>query len=115
MGEMNEYGTITGHARLSRYTGGNEDDLCASESLFQSIGVGLVAGDNALGVDVANISGDTYSIGQRWSLVKSMSCEPGPPLISYRASSVTRGLSFISRDSGCPIPPAPPRTVTFDA
>lgn len=70
MGKMNGYSTVTGHARLSRYTGGNEDDFCASESLFQAIGVGLVAGDNALGVDVANISGDAYPVDQRWSLKK---------------------------------------------
>lgn len=65
---MIEYSTITGHARLSRYTGGNEDDFCASESIFQAIGVGLVAGDNALGVDVTNISGNTYPVDQLWSL-----------------------------------------------
>ncbi len=28
---------------------------------------------------------------------------------------MTRGLSFISSDNGCPMPPAPPSTVTFDA
>lgn len=35
--------------------------------------------------------------------------------MSYRASSVTRGLSFISSDNGCPIPPAAPRMVTLES
>ena len=52
------YDTVAGHARLSWYTSGDEDDFSAGESLFQAIGVRLVAGDNALGVDVSNVSSD---------------------------------------------------------
>jgi len=40
---------------------------------------------------------------------------PGAPLISYSASSVTRGLSLRRRDSGWPMPPAAPRTATLVA
>ena len=41
--------------------------------------------------------------------------KPGPPLISYRARSDTLGLSLRSRERGCPIPPAAPRTVTLES
>jgi hypothetical protein len=51
--------TITGHARLARNTGRNEDDLSASEGLLQAGGSRVVTGDGAVGVDVAEISGDT--------------------------------------------------------
>lgn len=40
---------------------------------------------------------------------------PGAKRISYRASSVTLGLSLSSRERGWPIPPAAPRTVTLDS
>ena len=40
---------------------------------------------------------------------------PGPPRISYRASSVTLGFSLRSRERGWPIPPAAPRTVTLES
>ena len=59
------YGTVAGHARLSWYTSGDEDDFSAGESLFQAIGVGLIACDHALGVDVPNVSGDACSRVQR--------------------------------------------------
>lgn len=68
MGDGKEYGTIASHARLPWYASRNEDDFCTGESLFQAIGIGLVAGDDALGVDVANISGDTCPQDQLWSL-----------------------------------------------
>lgn len=64
-GKLKECSTIAGHARLSWYAGRNEDNFCAGEGFFQAIGVGLVASDNALGVDVANISGDTCPQNQR--------------------------------------------------
>lgn len=51
--------TITSHAWLSGYAGWNEHNLCISECLLQAIGVRLVASDNALGIYVAKISGDT--------------------------------------------------------
>jgi hypothetical protein len=38
---------------------------------------------------------------------------PGVPAISYNDRSVTRGLSFMRRPRGCPIPPAAPKTATF--
>ncbi len=51
-------GTVSGHARLSRHTGGY---LGTCESLLQAICVGLVAGDNALGIYMADVSRDTFS------------------------------------------------------
>ena len=69
MGCGKECDTIAGHARLPWYAGRNEDDFCTGESLFQAIGIGLVAGDDALGIDMANISGDTYPQDQLWSLI----------------------------------------------
>ena len=59
------YDTVAGHARLSWYTSGDEDDFSAGESLFQAIGVRLIARDNALGVDVSNVSGDACPGVQR--------------------------------------------------
>lgn len=50
---------VTGHTGLARNTGGDEDDLRALKSVAQAIGIGLVAGDSAVGVDVAQISSDT--------------------------------------------------------
>ena len=38
---------------------------------------------------------------------------PGVPTISYRASWEISGLCLSSRDMGCPIPPAAPRTATL--
>ena len=52
------YDTVAGHARLSWYTSGDEDDFSAFESLSQAIGVRLIASDHALGVDVSNVSSD---------------------------------------------------------
>jgi len=40
---------------------------------------------------------------------------PGAPLISYSASSLTRGFSLRRRESGWPMPPAAPRTATLEA
>lgn len=51
--------TITGHARLARNTGRNEDNLGASQALPESLGRGLVTLNCALCVDVTDISGDT--------------------------------------------------------
>ena len=59
------YDTVAGHARLSWYTGGDEDDFSAGESLFQAIGVRLIARDHALGVDMSNVSGDACFRVQR--------------------------------------------------
>lgn len=44
---------ITGHTRLARNTGGDEDDLCALESLLEAIVVGKEALGLGWGVDVA--------------------------------------------------------------
>ena len=52
--------TVTGHAGLARNTGRDEDDLGALEGVLKAGAVGGVASDNAVGVDVAEISSDTY-------------------------------------------------------
>jgi hypothetical protein len=50
---------ITGHARLAGYTGGNEDNLGASQALLE-VGITLVVASNdALCVDVGNIGCNT--------------------------------------------------------
>lgn len=51
--------TVTGHARLSRNTGWNEDDLAAGQALPETRRSWVVALDSALGVDVGQISCDT--------------------------------------------------------
>lgn len=55
-----EYSTIAGHARLSWYTSGDEDNFGARESMVQTVVSRFVASDNALSVDMADISGDTW-------------------------------------------------------
>ena len=51
--------TVTSHARLARNTGRDEDNLGVGESLLQSGGSRVIASDSAVGVDVAEISGNT--------------------------------------------------------
>lgn len=58
--------TITGHARLARNTSGDENNLGASEAGLETLGCGLVPLDRALGVDVTDISSDTYSVVSGW-------------------------------------------------
>lgn len=50
---------ITGHAGLAGNTSGNEDDLGSLEAVLETGTLGLVAGNSAVGVDVAQISSDT--------------------------------------------------------
>lgn len=57
---MDSWRTVTGHARLARNTGRDEDNLSISESLLQSGGSRVISGNGAVGVDVAEISSDTY-------------------------------------------------------
>ena len=51
--------TITGHARLSWYASWNKYNFRAGESFFQAVGVWLITGDSALGINMADISSDT--------------------------------------------------------
>lgn len=108
--------TVTSHAGLARHTSWNDNHLGALERLGQPRGSGLVAHDLAVGVDVANIGGNTCIESTPPLILHPGSHHsPGPPLMSYRDSSVTRGLSFISSDSGWPMPPAAPSTVTLES
>lgn len=50
---------ITGHAGLAGDTSGDQDDLGVLEAVAESSSIGVVASDGAVGVDVAQISGDT--------------------------------------------------------
>lgn len=50
---------ITGHTGFARNARGDEDDLRALEAVTETGGIGIVALDNAVGVDVAEISGNT--------------------------------------------------------
>jgi hypothetical protein len=54
--------TVTGHAGLARNTGGDEDDLGALESIAKTRLGRVVASDGAVGVDVAQVSGNTCRI-----------------------------------------------------
>ena len=106
---------VAGHAWLAGNTSGNEHDFCTLKSCCQSAGCWVVAGDLALGVDVADVCCDTWN--QKSVVVEAADKQKGVPgamRISYSAKSVTRGFSLRRRDNGWPIPPAAPRTVTFD-
>lgn len=66
LGEVTDDGSvgveqvITGHAGLAGDTSGDEDDLRVLEALTETSSIGAVASDGAVGVDVAQISSDTY-------------------------------------------------------
>jgi hypothetical protein len=110
--------TITGHARLAGNTGRDEDDLGVGKSILEAGGSRIIASDGAVGVDVAEISGNTWHIQLSVNAVETSRSQkglPGPPRISYRASWVTRGFSFINKERGWPMPPPAPRTVTLEA
>jgi len=50
---------VTGHSRLAGNTSGDENNLGASQALLEVLVALVVTLDGALGVDVANIGGDT--------------------------------------------------------
>jgi hypothetical protein len=50
---------ITGHTGLTGNTSGDQDDLGVLEAVTETAGIGVVASDGAVGVDVAEISSDT--------------------------------------------------------
>jgi hypothetical protein len=50
---------ITGHAGLTGNTSGDQNDLGVLEAVTETAGIGVVTSDSAVGVDVAEISGDT--------------------------------------------------------
>ena len=109
--------TITGHARLSGDTGWDQNDLSTSQALLQTIVLWGIAFNGTSGVDMTAIGGNAC---RQCKLIEAehIGCalfEPGAPRISYSASSVTRGLSFINRDNGCPIPPPAPRIATLES
>ena len=52
---------ITGHTGLAGNTGGDQDDLSILKSISEASLIGVVAGDGAVGVDVAQIGSDTCS------------------------------------------------------
>jgi hypothetical protein len=82
--------TVTGHAGLARNTGRDEDDLGALEGIAKAGGGRVEASDSAVGVDVAEISSDTW--GSEQSVRGGFDCSattvarcdhiPGPPRIS---------------------------------
>jgi hypothetical protein len=51
---------ITGHTGLAGNTSGDENDLGALEAVTETGSIGVVALDDAVGVDVAEISGNTW-------------------------------------------------------
>lgn len=51
---------ITGHTGLAGNTSGDKDDLGALEAVTEAGSIGVVASDGAVGVDVAEISSDTW-------------------------------------------------------
>lgn len=66
--------TVTGHAGLTRDTGGDEDDLRALEGVTEARVGGVVARDDAVGVDVAEISSNTY-----WNCILAGHSQPHSP------------------------------------
>ena len=52
---------ITGHTGLAGNTGGDQDNIATLQSVSQTGRGRVIAGDGALGVDVRDISSDTYS------------------------------------------------------
>jgi hypothetical protein len=72
---------VTGHARLARNTGRDEDNLSISESLLQSGGSRVISGNGAVGVDVAEISSDTRAAAD---IVKSELANTGVELHQQR-------------------------------
>lgn len=79
---------VTAHAGLSGDTGGDEHDLSALECGIESGITGLVASYLALGVDVADICGDTWREGISYAVGSVGAFDiPGASLISYRARS----------------------------
>lgn len=78
---------ITGHAWLAGNTGGDQDDLGILEGGIEAGGGGLVAGDLGAGVDVGDISGDTWGVESVYFCRLNWTCddgsdEPGPPRMS---------------------------------
>lgn len=53
--------TITGHAGLARYTSRDKDDFSASQAVFEALWCWVVTFNNAVGVDVSDISSDACS------------------------------------------------------
>lgn len=51
--------TVAGHSRLPRYTCWDEDDFRALQTCVQLFLIVLITSDNALGVDMAYVSGNT--------------------------------------------------------
>lgn len=51
--------TVSGHARLARDTSRDENNLSTLKALAETRRSGVVALDGRLGVDVADIGGDT--------------------------------------------------------
>lgn len=61
--------TITGHAWLARNAGRDQDNLTAAQAVFEALGSWVVALDDAVGVDVSNISRDAYAVKLYQSIV----------------------------------------------
>lgn len=57
---QNVFHTVTSHAGLTGNTGRDKDDLGTLESIAEASFAGVVAVDGAVGVDVAEISSDTW-------------------------------------------------------
>lgn len=93
--------TVTSHARLTRNTGRDKNNLRALKSITQTSFRGVVAIYSALGVDMAQISSDTYKKAGRkkrplaivtplivinylkiLAISYRLANLPGPPLIS---------------------------------
>lgn len=53
--------TITGHSWFTGNTSGDQDNLRAVKSLLETCGSRVIACDRAVGVDMAQISSDTWS------------------------------------------------------
>jgi len=79
---------VTAHAWLSGHTSGDEYDLSSLQSSIETSITSFVTSYLALGVDVADICGDTWREGISYAVGSVGAFDiPGASLISYRARS----------------------------
>jgi hypothetical protein len=88
---------ITGHARLAGNTGRDEDDLGVGKSILEAGGSRIIASDGAVGVDVAEISGNTRATAD---IVQSQLGDAGVQLHQQRERLANATTSTENGDLG---------------
>jgi hypothetical protein len=103
---------VSGHAWLSWDTGGDENDISALDGFLHGGGVRAdESGDSGLKSGLIFDDQSSLTLVSMW---ERSAATPGVTgLTSKQATLVTELLHLRRRASGCPIPPAAPRTATF--